>query len=218
MIAKGKENFDDVHAALSERLMVSKSTDGSFFQELVEAATTLSAPLLQEKIETTISRDGKRKTEVVEIGERVVTFKRFVEKEEATLKESWKQWEDLQTEYIELGVDVFGPEVFGEDAAYLKVKQKGFKREMELLGLEHDARVREFDEEIEETGPKILQKMKVSEKVQKASASCYLFMLISHRRWILPQRKSKQDYSKHSFRTKLSPGQGQISLIDLSQA
>jgi phosphopantothenoylcysteine decarboxylase len=102
---------------------------------------------------------------VVEIGNRVSTFKKFVEKEEIKLKESWKHWEDLQNEYIELGVEVFGPEVFGEAAAGLKVRQKGFQREMELLDLEHNARVAEFDEEIEDTGPKFLQKMKASEKV-----------------------------------------------------
>jgi len=36
---------------------------------------------------------------------------------------------------------------------------------MELLDLEHNARLGELDEEIEEVGPKILQKMKASEKV-----------------------------------------------------
>jgi phosphopantothenoylcysteine decarboxylase len=163
--AKAKATFDDAHDALSERLMVSKGADGSFFQELAEAAATLSAPLIHEKIETTTSRDGKRKIEVVEIGKRVATFKKFVEKEESKLKESWRHWEELQTEYIELGIEVFGPEVFGEAAAGLKIKQKDFKREMELLDFEHNARIEEFDEEIEDTGPKLLQKMKASEKV-----------------------------------------------------
>jgi len=36
---------------------------------------------------------------------------------------------------------------------------------MELLDLEHNARIEELDEEIEDTGLKILQKMKASEKV-----------------------------------------------------
>jgi phosphopantothenoylcysteine decarboxylase len=163
--ANAKATFDDIHDALYERLMASKGVDGSFVEELAEATATLSAPLIHEKIETTTSRDGKRKTEVVEIGKRVATFKKFVEKEESILNESWKHWEELQTEYIELGIEVFGPEVFGEAAAGLKIKQKGFKREMELLDLEHNARVEEFDEEIEDTGPKLLQKMKASEKV-----------------------------------------------------
>jgi hypothetical protein len=102
---------------------------------------------------------------VVEIGKRVSAFKKFIKKKEVMLKEFWKQWEDLQNEYIELGVEVFGPEIFGEPAASLTAGQKGFQREMELLDLEHNARVGEFDEEIEDTGLKILQKMKVSEKV-----------------------------------------------------
>ncbi|KAE9378011.1 hypothetical protein N431DRAFT_170937 [Stipitochalara longipes BDJ] len=159
-----KANFDGTYAAFSERLTVSRHADGSFVRELTEAAATLSAPLVNEKIETTISKDSKRKVEIVQIGKRVATFKKFVEKEGAKLKEAWKHWEELQNEYIELGIEVFGPEVFGEDAAGLEIRQKGYKREMELLDLEHNARVEELDEEIEDVGPTMLQKMKVSEK------------------------------------------------------
>jgi phosphopantothenoylcysteine decarboxylase len=160
-----RANFDDIYAGFSEKLAVSKNLNGAFVQELAEAAATLSAPLVDEKIETTITKDGKRKVEIVEIGKRVATLKKFVEKEAAKLKEAWKHWDELQNEYIELGIEVFGPEVFGEDAAGLKIRQKGYKREMELLELEHNARVGELDEEIEEFGSKILQKMKASEKV-----------------------------------------------------
>ena len=164
MNANSKATFDDAHAALLERLMASKTMDECFFQGVAEAAATLSAPLVQEKIETTISKDGKRKTEVVEIGKRVATFKKTIEKEEAKLKEYWKQWDEVQNGYIELGIEVFGAEVFGESAAVVKIKEKGFKREMELLNLEHRATVGELDEEIEDTSAKILQKMKASEK------------------------------------------------------
>lgn len=168
--ASAKATFDDVHAALSERLLASKATDESFFQRVAEAAATLSAPLSNEKIETTISKDGKRKIEVVEIGNRVTTFKEIIEKEGANLKEYWKQWDEVQNEYLELGVEVFGPEVFGEDALSVKIREKGFKREMELLNLEHNTMVGELDDEIEDTSAKIVQKMKASEKVYNSSS------------------------------------------------
>jgi phosphopantothenoylcysteine decarboxylase len=167
--ANAKATFDDVHAALSERLSASKAVDESFFQRVAEATKALSAPLVHEKIETTISKEGKRRTEVVEIGNRVATFKKIIEKEGAKLKDYWQQWYEVQNEYMELGIEVFGPEVFGEDALSLKISEKGFKREMELLDLEHDTSVRELDEEIEDTSAKFLQKMKASEKVCSSS-------------------------------------------------
>jgi len=163
--ANAKANFDDIHSAFSERLAVSKSVDDSFVQELGQATATLSASLLYERIETMTSKDGKRKSEIVEIGKRLAAFKKLVDKEEGKLKEAWKHWEELQNEYIELGVEVFGLEVFGEAASGSKAGQKGFRRDMDLLELEHNARLAEFDEEIEDTGPTFLQKMKASEKV-----------------------------------------------------
>jgi hypothetical protein len=163
-----KAAFDNVHAALSKRLLGSKAMDESFFQAISESAATLSAPLTQEKIETTITKDGKRKVEVVEIGKRVETFQRLVEKEEAKLKENWKKWDEAQNEFLELGIELFGPEVFGGDAVGVKVRDEGFKREVELFNLEHNTAIGELDEEIEDNSAKILQKMKASEKVCNA--------------------------------------------------
>lgn len=160
-----KTTFDDVHAALSKRLMVSKAMDQSFFQAITESAATLSAPLAQEKIETTITTDGKRKVEVIEIGKRVATFKKLVEKEETKMKENWKKWDEVQNEYMELGIEVFGPESFGEDAVGVKVRDSGFRKDLESFDLEHNTGVGELDEEIEGNSAKILQMIKVSEKV-----------------------------------------------------
>jgi hypothetical protein len=170
--AAGKANFDSANAVLLERLLVVKDMHGSFLQELAESATTLSAPLLDENIETITSRGNERMTEIVKIGKRVATFKKFVEMEDAKLKEYWKHWDELQNDYIELGIEVFGPEAFGDNTPGLKIKQKGFKTEMGLLDLEHTTRVGELDGEIGEIRPGILQKMKASEKVWDLSISC----------------------------------------------
>jgi phosphopantothenoylcysteine decarboxylase len=161
-----KATFDDVHTALSKRLMASKAMDESFLQTITESAATLSAPLAQEKIETTITKDGKRKVEVMEIGKRVAMFKKLVEKEEANLKENWKRWDEVQNEYMELGIEVFGPEVFGEDTVGVKSRDRSFKGEVKLFNLEHNTGVGELDEEVEDNSAKILQTMKSSEKVR----------------------------------------------------
>lgn len=61
-----------------------------------------------------------------------------------------------------LGIEVFGAEVFGRSE---EEGATGYKKEMELLELEYDARVQEIEEEIEEIGDTAIQQMKASEKV-----------------------------------------------------
>jgi phosphopantothenoylcysteine decarboxylase len=136
-----------------------------------DAAATLSAPLSEEKIQTTFKRDGKRVTEIIDIGKRVTKFKGLLKKEEAKLVDYWKQWEDLQDEYVELGIEVFGPEVFGEEAGR-ETRKVGCKWEMELLDREHSVRIEELEEEIVGVGVKTKQKMKASEKVSDTTLTC----------------------------------------------
>jgi phosphopantothenoylcysteine decarboxylase len=156
-------SFNTVHDEFLQKLATSRSCDVKFFESVAATASMLSAPLAEEQIETTFTRDGERVTEIVEIGKRIEMFRKSVEKDEAKLKDYWKQWEDLQGDFIELGIEVFGPEVFG--GAALESKEKGFKKEMELLDLEHDARVQELTTEVENIREGILQKMTDSEKV-----------------------------------------------------
>jgi phosphopantothenoylcysteine decarboxylase len=136
-----------------------------------DAAATLSAPLAEEKIQTTFKRDGKRVTEIIDIGKRAMKFKDLLKKEEAKLVDYWKQWEDLQDEYVELGIEVFGPEVFGEEAGR-ETSKAGFKWEMELLDCEHVVKIEELEEEIVDVGAKTRQKMKASEKVSNPTLTC----------------------------------------------
>lgn len=161
-----KMAFDDIHAQFNDRLKAYRVTDELFFEQVSESAATLSQPLDAEKIQTTFKRDGKQVTEIVEIGERVGLFKNLVIREEEKLKEYWQQWEELQDDYLRLGIEVFGPESFGEDVnAPLEAGKAGVRWEMELLNLEHNARVEEMEEDIEDVAVKTLQKMKASEKV-----------------------------------------------------
>ena len=88
-------------------------------------------------------------TEVVEIGKRIEQFKRSVERDAARLHKHWKQWEDLQNDFIELGVEVFGAEPFGVDMETEKPRESGFRMEMDGLDREHNAGVEELTREVE---------------------------------------------------------------------
>ena len=135
-----------------------------------EQAEILISPLGEEEIETQSILDGKRMKHVVQMGPRVREFEQKIIKESAKLADAWKQWEALQDEFVALGSEVFGVEAFPSDA---KGKtQQGYRKQMELIVLEHDTRVGEINEEIETVSREALQKMKASEKV----GSCCVFL------------------------------------------
>ena len=139
--------------------------DEAFIKRISTMAEMLGASVAEEQIETTFTRDGKRVTEIVDIGKRIVQFKKSVDKESARLEEYWKQWADLQNEYVELGVEVLGPKLFKNHEVEGIEVDKGFRKEMELLDLEHTSRVEELTAEVDDITSKILKKMKASEKV-----------------------------------------------------
>ncbi|KAH7356530.1 hypothetical protein BKA65DRAFT_494883 [Rhexocercosporidium sp. MPI-PUGE-AT-0058] len=131
------------------------------------ATKTFSSPLEDEMIQTDFMEGGKRVQKVYKVGDRVAGFTKDLEKGEADLVDLWKRWDNVQNEYLELGVDIFGREAFrigspGQD--------EGFKKEMTLLALEHDTRLEEFDEEIESIKRDSKKKMKASEKESNAIA------------------------------------------------
>lgn len=98
-----KTTFTSIHNDLNSKLQVIHGEDTQFMLRVSETAAMLSTPLLGEKIETNIKRDGKNTTEIVEIGRRVEAFKALIEREEAKLKQAWTEWDAVQEEYIELG-------------------------------------------------------------------------------------------------------------------
>ena len=144
-------------------LDVLKADDETFSEIISSTAALFTAPLAAEKIQLTIMQDGKSVTRIVGISSRISKFKELVKKEQANLKEKWKQWEDLQDEYRLLGAEVFGAEVVRLDPHLVT---DGFKREMELIEIEHNTRLERLIEEHEELGAKILEKMETSEKVR----------------------------------------------------
>ncbi|KAK0106978.1 hypothetical protein ONS95_003693 [Cadophora gregata] len=158
---QAKAAFDSVHAGFVERLAAIQADDQEFLENMDAAAKTISGSLEDECVQTAFIEGGKQVKKIHKIGDRVAAFKSIVEKEEAKLADLWKQWDDVQDEYRELGIDIFGREAFGVDSPG---HDKGFFREMKLLALEHETRVNELEEEIEGVGMDIMKKIKASEK------------------------------------------------------
>ncbi|KAG9237554.1 hypothetical protein BJ875DRAFT_369705, partial [Amylocarpus encephaloides] len=98
------------------------------------------------------------------IGTRIAGFATVVEDEAAKLKEYWKQWDELQEEYLKLGVEVFGAEKFGEDGEVVKGIKREMRKEMELIDIELRARVEEVEGEVDGLSGRAMQRMKASEK------------------------------------------------------
>ncbi len=161
--------FADVREALHQELMGFRASDAKFTKSATKRANILSASLSTEEIHTEFSRGGKKISEIVKIGDRVEAFKNLVQNEEGKLKEYWNEWDEVQNEYIALGIEVFGLQSFGKEADGVKVQEAGFRREMELLDLEHNTRLEELNEDIEDIGVQIPSKVKSSEKVGSIS-------------------------------------------------
>lgn len=163
---RGKASFDDVHTGFTERLATIRADDEEFFQRMTTVAETFSRPLQDDMGKSVFMEGGKTVEKAYRVGDRVESFKKIIEKEAAKLTVLWNQWDEVQNEYLELGIDVFGREKFGIEG---EGQDKGFKKEMTLLGLEHDARVDELEEEIESVGTEMMKKMTASEKVRNTT-------------------------------------------------
>ena len=141
---------------------------------------TLGVPLAEESIEREITRDGKSVVEVVQIGKKMVQFKKSVEKDKARLDDNWKQWEELQNDFIELGLEVFGNEAFGPEQAYQEI-ERGYKHDMEVIAQDLKSGMKALNEEIEDITAKTMTKLKSQEKVrsQTRNSVCTLLMPVT---------------------------------------
>ncbi|KAH8596336.1 hypothetical protein B0O99DRAFT_542241, partial [Bisporella sp. PMI_857] len=96
------------------------------------------------------------------MGKRMEQFKKSVMKHKDKLEANWKAWDELQDEFVQLGLEVFGVGAFSEHANE-EERQTGFKRDMELFGLEHNARIKEMMGEIEDIQKYALETLDAAE-------------------------------------------------------
>lgn len=153
------------HDGFIERLAATRLQDENFHRYISSAARKLCAPLVNEDVDVEVQKNGQTIKARFSIGERVARFKKFMEKETLTLKNLWSQWEEIQNEYIVLGIEVFGEEAFGDNIPPGDPLQGGFKTQMELLSAEHDSRLAELSDEISNISNSATKKMKLAENV-----------------------------------------------------
>jgi phosphopantothenoylcysteine decarboxylase len=196
---QAKATFDDTHSGFTERLDSMRADDEEFLQNAKAEAKTINGSLEDELIQTSFNKNGKVGHEIVRMGDRVATTKKLINTEEAKLVDLWKQWDNIQDEYRELGIGIFGREAFGiEDPG----REKGFYKEMALLDLEHGTRVKELEEEIESIGTDIMKKMKAAEKVW--SATWRTISTDTYRNRNLLRRRTRRDFS-NLFSSRFQP-------------
>jgi hypothetical protein len=164
ILQSGEEGFENVHQKLVKKLATSSEKDKAFFEKVSSAVEILDAPMADEKIETTVLKNGKRTVQVVEIGKRIVDFKKNIEKEEGKLANYWNQYEQLQLEFEEFGVQVFGARALKVDED--KYDQEGYRYELNLLETEHSTKMEGIMEELGEISDEAIKKMRASEKVR----------------------------------------------------
>ncbi|KAM3072950.1 hypothetical protein ACMFMF_007274 [Clarireedia jacksonii] len=164
ILRSGEEGFDNVHQKLVQRLDAGRVKDKAFLEKVSGVAEILSAPMADEKVETTVLKNGKRVVQIVEIGKRIADFKKNIGNEEEKLDDYWKRYELLQLEFEELGVQVLGARAL--KVAEDKYDEEGYRHEVDLLEKEHCTKMEEIMEELGEIGDEAIKKMRASEKVR----------------------------------------------------
>ncbi len=140
-------------------------------------------------------------TEIVEMGKRIELFRNSVEIDKAKLEGYWKEWDELQGEYVELGREVFGTDLFVCDKSGEGERKGGHKVEVEDLYREFENTVVALREEVEEIAAEFLEIMEDSEKV----SSCATVVRIGGadlccRSWRPLPGNNSRNFFKQSFR------------------
>lgn len=165
-IIEATARISESHTKLLSLLANLEERNSAFKASLEEGADLIFSSLDDEKVETsTKTDDGSEIKETVEISKRLAAFKTMVEGKEAEIMECWKEWDDVQKEIVELGVEVLGEDMFvGEKIG------RGGKAEVEVMEGEFERVVLALEEEMEGIEEEFVEKMKSSEKVR----SCFL--------------------------------------------
>ena len=163
--------FENIYNSFLSSMDGSGAQDDAFIESLTDALKILTAPLTEEQIEATFKRDDTPVTEIIQMGKRIGMFQESVVKDEAKLSGYWKEWEELQDDFIELGCEVFGKDAFPTSVVVKNLMREGFVRDMEMVTQECSKMVEDMAEHIEELGVRLLKELVASEEVRYASSS-----------------------------------------------
>lgn len=164
LLTSSLNTLDQTHAEFTDSLAKLQILDTAFYDEIKKQRKCLLAPLAEDTIETTFTRDGKSITGTVKIGQRIEAFKALLAKKEAELSRCWAEWEKVQAKIVELGFEVLGADALGGTASDPREK-KGYQKDREKMDLEHQIWLKEIEEEIRLIGQEALNKMMAAERV-----------------------------------------------------
>jgi len=159
IIKESDAAFNQLAADHEKGINAAKDSVQELFRKVNAIANLFETPLGNEQIETTVSKNGKPKTSVVEIGKRVAGYLEAIEHQAIKLKTTWEQWESVQKEFRDLGAEVLG---FVDGIA--ATGPSGFGEEVKLLGAEVGASVEQLKSVVSLIGKDCLNKMAASEK------------------------------------------------------
>jgi hypothetical protein len=159
------------------RSLEALQSDSTEFQKLIlKIRTVVLSPITVDPLQSTRVKDGEPSIPSDRARKDCERLNSTITKTVADLKQSWHEWEQVQQELVELGVEVFGVEAFKDcnkpDMEYVT----GFKRIMEMLDQEHQARHEDMEEEIDLLSCDAIQKMTDSEKASDYSQGSKLMI------------------------------------------
>jgi hypothetical protein len=161
------EDFDVIGAEYEATMNAHAAKDAAFVHYIEGTMDLLSTPLAHEHIAVNFTRSGKHVTDVVQMGERMNTYKNCVDSHNNHLSGYWNDWEELQDEYMDLGLEVFGSDAFRYPPAGVKKFEAGFERKMELAYLEHQSMLKDVHKKLEALEVDFIKEIKAVEEVRE---------------------------------------------------
>ncbi|KAL3424338.1 hypothetical protein PVAG01_03619 [Phlyctema vagabunda] len=163
-----KQSLDQIRQTYEAKLNETHLSTAPLLDFVAKNYSELNLPLAQEKVQTTFkNQSGDKVPKIEEIGVRVNAFKKLVDREINKLNEYWKQWDEVQRQFHELGGSIL---VEKELTAGLSTEPKpvdaSFNHAMELIDTEHETNVQETLEDIKALGLNMVDKLKKSEMVR----------------------------------------------------
>jgi hypothetical protein len=156
----------------------SAADDAAFVQSLNDAVDLLTAPLELEQVESTFSRESSHVTEVVVMRERIQAYEEHVKSHEAAMAAYWRDWEDMQDKFLQLGVEVLGKDAFAATEATDIAMTDAFIQKMERIHIDHNAMVDDLAIKMQAVEAGLMDEQRTIEEVsQSLSLSLPIILL-----------------------------------------
>lgn len=136
----------------------------AFNTKMKDIMSRLSTSFAKEQFETEYEKHGKKHIENTQLDKTLDAHKTAREATRQELKKEWATWSKIQEKIVDLGVSVIGRESFEGYTGEMKGKTTHME-EMKLLEEEHNAKMKEFSEEISALGTELVDKLIAADTV-----------------------------------------------------